>query len=38
MYVTAKMKLSTLSMAMLLATTGYSVQAAEEATAEQEKN
>ena len=37
MYVKAKMKLSTLSMAMLLATTGYSVQAAEEATAEQEK-
>ncbi|NRQ42045.1 TonB-dependent receptor [Rheinheimera sp. YQF-2] len=37
MFVKAKMKLSTLSMAMLLATTGYSVQAAEEATAEQEK-
>ena len=37
MYVKAKMKLSTLSMTMLLATTGYNVQAAEEAGAEQEK-
>jgi len=37
MYIKAKMKLSTLSIAMLLATTGYNVQAAEEATAEQEK-
>ncbi|MGP9801203.1 TonB-dependent receptor [Rheinheimera sp. NSM] len=37
MYIKAKMKLSTLSVAMLLATTGYNVQAAEEATAEQEK-
>ncbi|MDP2715837.1 TonB-dependent receptor [Rheinheimera sp.] len=37
MYIKAKMKLSTLSMAMLLATTGYNVQAAEEAIAEQEK-
>lgn len=37
MYFKAKMKLSTLSMAMLAAMSGYSVQAAEAAGAEQEK-
>lgn len=37
MYIKAKMKLSTLSMAMLMATSGYAVQAAEPAQDEQEK-
>ena len=37
MYFKAKMKLSTLSMALLTAMTGYTVQAAEQAGAEQEK-
>lgn len=37
MYFKAKMKLSTLSMAMLAAISGYTVQAAEQAGAEQEK-
>ncbi|MEH8018666.1 TonB-dependent receptor [Rheinheimera muenzenbergensis] len=37
MFVKAKMKRSNLSMAILLATTGYNLQAAEQAAAEQEK-
>uniref|UniRef100_A0A486XQU6 TonB-dependent receptor n=1 Tax=Rheinheimera sp. BAL341 TaxID=1708203 RepID=A0A486XQU6_9GAMM len=37
MYVKAKMKLSTLSMAMLMATTGYAVHAEEQTAAELEK-